>query len=288
MAVAEAWEPSHPARWGVVRETITTARWVNLLAIGAFVAVTVIAVAAPWLAPYDPLRPVGRAFIAPGHDGFLFGTDAVGRDVLSRVLVGVRTTWLAGLIVIASGVVIGSTVGLIAGACGGLIDGVLMRLTDLFLALPAPILAIAVVAALGPGLVHMVLAVVVVWWPFYARIVRGEVRALMVRPHLEAARLAGTSSLRRGLRHLLPGTMPAVLVTASLDVGNVVLTFAGLSFLGLGPPQPAPELGSMAAQNLSYILQQWWIGGIPAIIIAVLALLGNLSGDAVRDLMKDR
>lgn len=288
MAVAEAWAASRTSRWGEARETLSRARWAELAAVGAFLVVTLAAVAAPLLAPHNPLQPAGGAFLPPGHGGFLFGTDAVGRDVLSRVLYGVRTTWLAGFVVIASGVGIGSAVGLVAGARGGWVDAVLMRVTDLFLALPAPILAIAVVAALGPGLTHMVMAVVVVWWPFYARIVRGEVRALVVRPHLEAARLAGTSSARRALRHLLPGTVPAVLVTASLDVSNVVLTFAALSFLGLGPPQPSPELGSMAAQNLPYLLQQWWIGGIPAVVIALLALIGNLAGDAVRDLVKDR
>lgn len=288
MAVAEAWVPAPVGRFGSAREAIGRTKVTNQLALGAFALVTVIAVAAPVLAPHSPLTPVGAAFVPPGHGGFLFGTDAIGRDVLSRVLYGLRTTWLSGLVVIASGVVIGSAVGLAAGASRNWIDGVLMRMTDLFLALPAPILAIAVVAALGPGLFHMVLAVAIVWWPFYARIVRGEVRAQVVRPHLEAARLAGTSGTRRALRHLLPGAVPAVLVTASLDVSNVVLTFAGLSFLGLGPPQPAPELGAMASQNLSYILQQWWIAGIPAIAIAVLALIGNLAGDAARDLLKDR
>ena len=119
-----------------------------------------------------------------------------------------------------------------------------MRITDLFLALPAPVLAIAVVAALGPGFLHTLIAVAIVWWPFYARIVRGEVRSLAVRPHVEAARLAGAGPLRIALRHVLPGVVPAAIVTASLDVGNLVLTLAALSFLGLGQPQPAPELGA--------------------------------------------
>lgn len=288
MAIAEPWTPARTTRFGAARQAISRTRVADLLALGAFALITLIAVAAPLLAPHSPLLPVGQPFVAPGHDGFLFGTDSIGRDVLSRVIYGIRSTWLSGLVVIASGVVIGSTIGLVAGACGGWIDGVLMRLTDLFLALPAPILAIAVVAALGSGLFHEVLAVAIVWWPFYARIVRGEVRAQIVRPHLEAARLAGASAIRRALRHLLPGTAPAVLVTASLDVSNVILTFAALSFLGLGAPQPAPELGAMAAQNLSYILQQWWVAGIPAIVIAILALVGNLAGDSARDLMRDR
>lgn len=287
MAVAEAWSPSRPTRWGAVRAGVAHSALVDRAAIAAFVLVTLVAVAAPLLAPYNPLRPVGAPFLAPSAT-FPLGTDSIGRDDLSRVLLGLRSTWLAGLVVIASGVVIGSAIGLISGAVGGWVDGLFMRITDLFLALPAPILAIAVVAALGPGLTHMVIAVAVVWWPFYARIVRGEVRAMAARPHLEAARLAGTPSVRRALRHLLPGTIPAVTITASLDVSNVILTFAALSFLGLGPPQPAPELGAMAAQNLPYVLQQWWIAGTASITIALLALVGNLAGDAVRDLMEDR
>jgi len=288
LALAEPYAAVVPRRFGAAEDAWRRTATFDRLALGAFVAVTLVAVAAPLLAPYNPLRPVGPAFVPPGHDGFLLGTDSIGRDVLSRLLYGLRTTWFAGLVVIASGVVIGSAIGLAAGVLGGVVDSVLMRVTDLFLALPAPVLAIAVVASLGPGLGHTVIALAIVWWPFYARIVRGEVRALAVRPHLEAARLAGTSGSRRALRHLLPGTVPAVLVTASLDVSNVILTFAALSFLGLGPPEPAPELGAMAARNLAFVLQEWWVAVFAAATIAILALIGNLGGDAARDLLADR
>ena len=167
-------------------------------------------------------------FVAPGRH-FLLGTDEVGRDIFSRVLYGLRTSWFASLVVIASGVLIGGLIGLIAGTSGGWIDNLLMRITDIFLALPGPILAIAVVAALGPSLQHTLIAVAIVWWPFYARIVRGEVKALAARPHVEAARLAGVGQdAHLAVRHLLPGAIPATMVTASLDVGNLVLTLAGL------------------------------------------------------------
>jgi peptide/nickel transport system permease protein len=171
---------------------------------------------------------------------------------------------------------------------GGIVDMVLMRLTDLFLSLPGPVLAIAVVAALGPSLVHVLIGVSIVWWPLYARIVRGEVKAISARPHLEAARLSGIGSTRRALRHLLPGVLPAVVVTASLDVGNLILTLAALSFLGLGAPAPAPELGAMAAQSLPYLLQQWWTVVMPGLAIMVLALASNLAGDGLRNLMVER
>jgi peptide/nickel transport system permease protein len=257
------------------------------IAIGLLALITLTAVFTPVLAPYKPNLIAGDAFAHP-FSKYLLGTDEVGRDILSRVLFGLRTSWFASLGVIASGIVVGGLIGLVAGAAGGWIDDVLMRVTDVFLALPGPILAIAVVAALGPSLTHTLVAVAIVWWPFYARIVRGEIKALAARPHLEAARLAGVGRVRLAVRHLLPGAIPATMVTASLDVGNLVLTLAGLSFLGLGAPAPAPELGAMAARGLTYLLQQWWVPVMPGLAVLVLALLSNLAGDGLRDLLGDR
>jgi peptide/nickel transport system permease protein len=197
---------------------------VDWLAIAGLVGVTIVCIAVPWIAPHSPNLPVGQPFIPPGHSGFVMGTDEVGRDLFSRVLFGMRASWFSSLVVIASGVIIGGGVGLVAGTYGGWIDSALMRVTDIFLALPGPILAIAVVAALGPSLQHTLIAVAIVWWPFYARIVRGEIRALASRPHLAAAQLAGAGHVRLMRRHLLPGAGPATLVTASLDVGNLILT----------------------------------------------------------------
>ena len=239
------------------------------------------AVAAPLLAPHGPTDLAGLPFSPPFHAGHLLGTDEVGYDILSRCLFGLRTSLLGVLVVVSSGVVVGGAIGLVAGAAGGWVDALLMRITDLFLALPGPLLAIAVVAALGPSYPHTLLAVAIVWWPFYARIMRGEVVAIRSRPHLEAAVLAGASPLRRALRHLLPGATPAIAVTASLDVGNLVVTLAALSFLGLGAPAPAPELGAMSARGLQYLLQEWWVPVMPGAAIFVLALLANLAGDAV-------
>jgi peptide/nickel transport system permease protein len=249
--------------------------------------VTLVAFLTPLLAPQGATAPAGSAFAPPGSS-FWFGTDEVGRDIFTRVLYGLRTSWLASLVVIASGVVIGGLIGLVAGSAGGWIDDVLMRLTDVFLALPGPVLAIAVVAALGPSLTHTLIAVGIVWWPFYARIVRGEIKALSARPHVEAARLAGDGPVRLAVRHLLPGAIPTILVTASLDVGNLVLTLAALSFLGLGQPSPAPELGSMAARGLPYLLNHWWVPVVPGMAVLFLALVSNLAGDGLRDLLGDR
>jgi peptide/nickel transport system permease protein len=290
MAVAEPVVITPAARWR--RPTLPRSmrrmgrldRWA-LYFVGVM---TLSALFAPVLAPYPAELPAGQSFQAPFTGGFILGTDDVGRDILSRVLVGMRSTWFAALAVILSGVVIGGLIGLIAGASGGWIDNALMRFTEVFLAMPGPILAIAVVAALGPSLQHLLIAVAIVWWPFYARIVRGEVKALASRPHLEAARLAGASRFRLAFRHLLPGAMPAVVVTASLDVGALIITLAALSFLGLGAPAPQPELGAMSYRGLDYLFNYWWVPIIPALAIMVMTVIANLAGDGVRDLMGDR
>jgi peptide/nickel transport system permease protein len=259
---------------------------VNWVAVGLVPLVTVVAVAIPLISPHDPLVPIGMPLQAPGKDGFLLGSDSVGRDILSRLLYGVQSSWFAALAVVAIGLIFGGLVGLIAGATGGWVDSTLMRITDGFLSLPAPVLAIAVVAALGPGFVHTLVAVSIVWWPFYARLVRGEVARLAARPHIEAAKLAGVGRIRLATRHLLPGAVPNALVAASLDIGTLILTLAALSFLGLGQSAPAPELGADSARNLTYFLQQWWVPVMPGLAVLVLALIANIAGDGLRNLMK--
>ena len=245
--------------------------------------VTLVAVAAPLLAPHSGTAPVSAGPFRPPLDGTLLGTDELGRDLLSRILYGLRASWLSALCVVASGVVIGGLIGVVAAIRGGWVDALLMRMTDLFLALPGPVLTIAVVVALGPSLPHVLLAVGAVWWPWYARIVRGEVRNLLARSHVDAARLAGVGTLRLAARHLLPGAVPAVLVTASLDVGNLVLALAALSFLGLGAPPPSPELGAMAATGLPSLLGHPWLAAVPATAVFLLAFAANVAGDSVRD-----
>jgi peptide/nickel transport system permease protein len=290
MAVAEAFQPTIGRRWGRpgVRAAARAASRRDLAAAGLLVLVTVLALAAPVLAPHSPLTPVGTPELPPLQGGFLLGGDSVGRDVLSRVLYGIRASWFAALGVVALGVLLGGAIGLLAGTVGGWVDNLLMRITDGFLALPAPIVAIAVVAALGPSLLHTLIAVSVVWWPFYARIVRGEIRTLAARPHVEAARLSGSGGWRIAVRHLLPGAVPAIFVTASLDIGNLILTLSGLSFLGLGQSAPAAELGADTARNLSYLLYDWWIPVMPGIAVALLALAANVAGDGIRNLLAQR
>ncbi|MBO3089988.1 ABC transporter permease [Cellulomonas dongxiuzhuiae] len=256
--------------------------------IGLLLLVTVVAVLAPVLAPYDPVQPVGVPKLPPFADGHVLGTDQIGRDTLSRVLVGLRTSWLLALAVTTVGLLVGAVVGLVAGMFGGWVDAVLMRTTEVFLALPSMLVAVAVAAALGPGLANTFLAVTVVWWPYYARIIRGEVRGIMARPHVEAARMAGVGPLRLMRRHVLPGVVPTAVITASLDVGNVVMVLASLSFLGLGQPAPAPELGSDTSRGLVEILDAWWIPLVPGLVVMLLSLLSNLAGDAVRNRLAHR
>jgi peptide/nickel transport system permease protein len=257
--------------------------WLERAGLAGVALVTVVAILVPLIAPHSPTASIGLPF---GHTGVL-GTDDLGRDLFSRVLYGMRTSWFSALAVVGISVVIGGVIGLVAGVSGGLIDAALMRLTDMMLALPGPVLAIAVIVAIGPGLIHLLLAVLVVWWPYYARIVRGEARAIAVRPHVDAARVAGVGFVRLVRRHVLPGVMPPVLVAASIDLGALILTLAGLSFIGLGAPPPAPELGAMSAQDLIYLFGHPLIPLAPAIAVSLLAFVANLAGDGLRNLMED-
>lgn len=251
----------------------------------SFLALVIVIVVWSYFPPYNPILVVAPALEAPSTAHWA-GTDDVGRDIFSRILVGARQSLVATAIVIGLAITIGGFLGLLAGAIGRRVDFVLMRFTDLFLALPAAVLAIAIAAALGRSMAILVFAMTVVWWPGYARIVRGQVHALMNRPFIEAAALSGIPKRTLLLKHLLPGTARPLLVAASMDISGVILTLAALSFLGLGSPQPAPELGSMTAYGMSYLLSQWWVAIMPALMVFLLGFMGNLCGDAMRDLLK--
>lgn len=285
MSVVEArtvpqrrWVPGRPRLSGVTAA--------ERLGMGLFAVLVVAALVAPIIAS-DPTVAVGQPFAAPSLQ-HLLGTDDIGEDLFARVIFGLRTSLIAAAVVIAFGVAVGVAVGLVAGTMGGWIDALLMRFTDLFLALPGPILAIAIVAALGPSIEHTVIAIAIVWWPWYARLVRNEVCALVARPHVDAARLAGTKTIRIMRRHVLPGTLRPVVVAASLDVQIVVLTLAGLSFLGLGSPPPAPELGAMAARGADYMLGNPLVPLAPGFAVFLVAFAANLAGDGISALMNRR
>src|SRR5580658_1703883 len=258
---------------------------IEAAAVCMLVVITVIAFAAPYLAPADPVLKIGEPYQAPSLH-YLFGTDEIGRDMLARIIYGVRLTWLPSLVIIAAGVAIGTVVGVGGAIAGGWVDLLLARLTDLFIVIPSTMIALAAVAALGPGIWHTVATMCVFWWPWYARIARSEVKAVAGRPHAEAARLSGVRGARLVMRYLLPAALPTILVTATLDVANVILVLSLFSFLGLGAPAPAPELGAMTARSLASLTTHWWIPILPAIAIFLLVVTANLAGDGLRSLMK--
>jgi peptide/nickel transport system permease protein len=243
------------------------------------------------LAPY-PAQGEGASDVAsrmlPPSGSHLFGTDQLGRDVLSRVIVGARGAVAVALLVVALAAGIGMPLGAIAGYRRGRIDGAIMRLTDLFLAFPPLLLAMAIVAALGPGLDHLALALAISWWPWYARLARGTAVSLRERPFIEAARSAGLSDSAIIMRHILPNSIAPILVQATIDIGTVILAAGSLAFLGLGVSPPTPDWGLMVSEGRTYILDQWWLSTFPGLAILVSVLAVNVIGDLLRDLLDPR
>jgi peptide/nickel transport system permease protein len=250
---------------------------------GAWIAVAILV---PLIAPYNPLTQTSQLFIAPSAS-HLFGTDELGRDIFSRVLWASRLSLPLAFFLVAMAVLIGGVLGGLAGYFGGWVDEVVMRATDLVFAFPTIILAMAVTAALGPSLRNAVLAVLVVFWPSYARVVRGLVMSLGQSDYVSAARLLGASSRRALVVDVLPNVAGPVLVLATLDLGNAVLLLAGLSFLGLGAQPPTPEWGSMVNTGTQYF-ERWWLGTFPGFAILSVVLAFNFLGDSLRDALDPR
>ena len=254
---------------------------------GLVIVLLLVLVAAlgPLLAPYAPsTQHLADRLQGPSAQHWL-GTDELGRDILSRLLFGTRITLGIVALVTAIAAPIGLVIGCMAGYGGGWIDAALMRVTDVLLALPRLILALAFVAALGPGIENAVLAIALVAWPPYARIARAETLALRRSDFIAAALLAGASPGRIVVRHIMPLCLASVIVRVSLDMAGVILIAAGLGFLGLGAQPPAPEWGAMIAAGRKYMLDQWWVAAMPGIAIAVVSLGFNLLGDGLRDVL---
>ncbi len=243
----------------------------------------IIAIAAPVIAPHDPLAIATADRLKPPSVAHWFGTDQSGRDVFSRVLYGARLSLSSALAIVAVAATIGTLVGLLAGHVGGLVDEFLMRLTDVFLAFPALILAMAINTALGPSLVNAIIATALVWWPWFARLVRGQTLALKHEAFIEAAWVAGAGNWRVVFGHILPNARTPIVVEFALSMGYAVLTMASLSFIGLGAQIPAPEWGSMVAIGRDFYLTQWWLVTFPGLGILIAAVAFNLFGDGVRD-----
>lgn len=259
------------------------------LAIALFLVV--LAVVGPFLVPY-PKDATGAVHIAdkllPPSADHWFGTDHVGRDVFSRLVIGARVSLLAGGTVIVMAVTIGTLLGALAGFLGGWVETLIMRVTDVFLTIPDLILALAFAAALGPGLRNVMIAVSLVWWPGYARLVRANVIALRNAQFVEAAEAIGSSQRRVLFFHVLPNAFPTVLVKASMDIGFAVLTTASLGFIGLGAEPPTPDWGQMVSEGRKYVRDAWWFSTFPGLAILLTVLATNLLGDGLRDVLDPR
>ena len=257
----------------------------RLAMVGLAIVLMLVAVAllANVLAPYPPtVGELSQRLLPPSTTHF-FGTDDQGRDIFSRLLHGSRITLFVVALVAVLAAPVGLLVGTASGYAGGWIDAVLMRITDIFLAFPRLILALAFVAALGPGIENAVIAIAITSWPPYARIARAETLSIRQADYISAVKLLGASPLRIVVRHVMPLCVPSVIVRITLDMAGIILTAAGLGFLGLGAQPPMPEWGAMIAAGRAYVLDQWWVAAAPGAAIFIVSLGFNLLGDGLRD-----
>ncbi len=257
----------------------------RLAMVGLAIVLMLVAVAllANVLAPYPPtVGELSQRLLPPSTTHF-FGTDDQGRDIFSRLLHGSRITLFVVALVAVLAAPVGLLVGTASGYAGGWIDAVLMRITDIFLAFPRLILALAFVAALGPGIENAVIAIAITSWPPYARIARAETLSIRQADYISAVKLLGASPLRIVVRHVMPLCVPSVIVRVTLDMAGIILTAAGLGFLGLGAQPPMPEWGAMIAAGRAYVLDQWWVAAAPGAAIFIVSLGFNLLGDGLRD-----
>ncbi|MDA3903925.1 MAG: ABC transporter permease [Desulfuromusa sp.] len=256
-----------------------------VLGLMIIVALVFVALFAPYIAPFDPILTDLKHRLLPFSAEHFFGTDELGRDIFSRIIWGSRLTlYVIGLVAIIAAPV-GIIVGTVAGYFGGIVDMVLMRITDIFLAFPKLILALAFVAALGPGIENAIIAISITSWPPYARIARGETITIRNSDFIRAIRLQGAGPIRIISGHIMPLCLSSLIVRVTLDMAGIILTAAGLGFLGLGAQPPSPEWGAMTSSGRSYILDHWWLITMPGTAIFVVSLAFNLLGDGLREVL---
>ena len=260
----------------------------NLFGLCVVVLVLVLAVLGPWMAPYSPTVPDFLSMQTAPSPTHLFGTDTIGDDIFSRILAGARYSIGTAAIVLLIASVIGLTLGAISGFVGGWVDEVIMRFTDMFLAFPALILALAVAASLGAGLTSAVIALAAGFWPWYARLLRGQVLSLKHREYVEAARALGVSDAGIIWRHILPNALSPIIVELSTDMGYAILDISALSFIGLGAQPPSPEWGAMIVAGRDYLRTAWWTCAFPGMAITLAVLGFNVVGDGLRDALDPR
>lgn len=255
------------------------------------IALVLVAIFAPVIAPY-PSHAISATnpddkLLAPSAK-YLFGTDELGRDLFSRVIYGTRISLQTALIAVGLAMLVGVPLGAIAGGLGGVADEIIMRITDVFLSFPPLLLAIAIAAFLGPNLENAMLSIVISWWPWYTRIIRGQAVSIRERQFVRAARSIGTPVHRIIFNHILPNAFAPVIVQASMDIGGVILTIASLSFLGLGAQPPTPEWGLLISTSRTYFLNAWWYSTFPGLAIFITVLVFNLIGDGIREVLDPR
>lgn len=279
-----------------IRETrmslyLLTRNRLQLASLIIIVLLVLIAIFAPVISPYpehaiSATNPDDK--LLPPSSQYLFGTDELGRDMFSRVIFGTRISLQTALIAVGLALLIGMPLGAIAGGFGGVVDEVIMRITDVFLSFPPLLLAIAIAAFLGPNLENAMLAIAVSWWPWYTRIIRGQAVSIRERQFVRAARAIGAPMSRIIFKHIMPNTLAPVIVQASMDIGGVILTIASLSFLGLGAQPPIPEWGLLISTSRTYFLNAWWYSTFPGVAIFITVLVFNLIGDGIREVLDPR
>ena len=259
-----------------------------VVGLGIIVILILTAIFAPWLATHSPIEQTLADRLQPPSSAHWLGTDELGRDIYSRIVHGSRITlYIIGIVAIVVGPV-GLLVGTVAGYLGGWVDRVLMRITDIFLAFPRLILALAFVAALGPGIENAVLAIAITVWPPYARMARAETLTIRNADYIAAVRIQGGSTARIIGNHIVPMCLSSLIVRLTLDMAGIILTAAGLGFLGLGAQPPMPEWGAMISTGRQYLLEQWWVATMPGLAIFIVSLGFNLLGDGLRDVLDPR
>jgi peptide/nickel transport system permease protein len=252
------------------------------------IAIVLLALFAPYLTSYDPVAITPRERLKPPNSTYWFGTDSFGRDIFTRILYGSRISLQVGLISVGIALVIGVTLGLLAGYNGGVIDGLIMRMIDVMLAFPGILLALVIIAVLGPSLINVMIAVGLSSVPVYARVTRGSVLQTKNNLYVDAAVVAGCSASRVLLRHILPNVLGPIVVVATLGVAGAIISGAALSFLGLGAKAPTPEWGLLLSDGRNYLRQAWWISTFPGLAIMLTVLSINLLGDGLRDALDPR
>lgn len=260
-----------------------------MVGLAIITALLVMAAFAPWLATHDPLaQNLGNRLLPPGTPGHWLGTDDFGRDIWSRIVYGSRITLYIVTLVAITAPVLGLLIGTVSGYFGGWVDQLLMRITDIFLAFPRLILALALVAVLGPGIENAVLAIALTAWPPYARVARAETLTVRTSDYIAAVRLQGAGSGRIIWGHVMPMCLPSVIIRVTLDMAGVILIAAGLGFLGLGVQPPTPEWGLMISSGRKFLFEQWWVATMPGLAIFIVSLGFNLLGDGLRDVLDPR